>query len=386
MTVPRIIVLFGNVPLYGNERINIETLDQLQQRGAQVLFLIRKDWTDQAIQPELRRRGLAFQCVPYFDTVRRGVGWRTWWLNFKGIFGGSWALLREIRRFRATHLHVGSSSWVLNFLPALLLTRLPLVFRAGDLPALHHPIWRWIWRYARARASTFVCDSVFVREQLVRLGAPTERCEVIYAPAPERTAVKQAEVSDPKAECGLSKPPTFLYVGQISAEKGVDKLVEAALPFAQQGLARFIIAGDYSWRNPMGEALAARVAELGLQQTIRFTGYVEDIEPLYAAAQVHLAPSVWEEPYGLTVIEAKMRGLPSIVFPSGGLKELVVHGVEGWICPERSVDALRAAINHYLLTPGEIASHGAAARASLAKRLCVQDYGKRWEAVYADTC
>lgn len=286
MGVPRILVLFGNVPLYGNERINIETLDQLQQRGAAVLFLIRKEWTEQAIQPELRRRGLAFRCVPYYDAVRRGVGWYTWWRNLRGILGGSLALLREARRFRASHLHVGTTSWVLNFLPALMLSPLPLVFRAGDVPALHHPLWRWVWRYTRRRAAAFVCDSEFVRGRLIGLGAPPERCSVIYAPAPTRAKITDGgavngEAAGVEAASGATwapgQPPTFLYVGQISAEKGVDLLVEAAIPLAQRRACRFVIAGDYTWRNPLGEALVARISELGLEQWISFTGFVDDI-------------------------------------------------------------------------------------------------------------
>ena len=114
---PRILVLFGNVPLLGNERANIETIDQLRQKGADVRFLIRKEWTSESIQAELMRRGLAFEFVPYFDAIRYSAGVGSWIKNVHGILGGSAALLRQIWSFKATHLHVGSTAWVLNFLP-----------------------------------------------------------------------------------------------------------------------------------------------------------------------------------------------------------------------------------------------------------------------------
>ena len=60
------------------------------------------------------------------------------------------------------------------------------MFRAGELPPRHHALWRWIWRYTCRRAAVFVCDSQFLKDQIVALGAPPERCEVIYAPAPSR--------------------------------------------------------------------------------------------------------------------------------------------------------------------------------------------------------
>ena len=62
----------------GNERANIETIDQLRQKGADVLFLIRKEWTSETIQAELKRRKLALEFVPYFDTMRYGSGFEVW--------------------------------------------------------------------------------------------------------------------------------------------------------------------------------------------------------------------------------------------------------------------------------------------------------------------
>lgn len=377
---PRILVLFGNVPLYGNERANIETLDQLQQRGADVLFLIRREWTDQAIRPELERRGLRFLPVPYYDTVRHGVGLRVWWRNLLGILGGSWALLSHIRRFQATHLHVGLTNWVLNFLPALMLTRLPLVFRASDIPQQHHLLWRWVWRYTRRRAAAFVCDSNFIRDQLIALGAPAERCHVIYSPSPSRPS----ELALPRRPQGSRVDFTVLYVGQISAHKGVDILVEVALRLVKEFPVRFIIAGDYSWRNPLGEGLVRKVAELDLKDRVVFTGMVADIEPLYAEAHIHVAPSVWQEPYGITVVEAKSRGVPSIVFPSGGLKELVVHGVDGWVCDAPTAESLETALRHYIETPACLEAQSRAAKASLSKRLRLEEYGDRWLSAYQE--
>ena len=111
---------------------------------------------------------------------------------------------------------------------------------------------------------------------------------------------------------------TVFYIGQISANKGVDLLVDVALRLVVEYPVRFLIAGDYSWKNPMAQALIQKVGDLGLQDRIVFTGFVDDIDPLYAQSHVHVAPSVLEEAYGLTVVEAKKHSLPSIVFPSGG--------------------------------------------------------------------
>jgi glycosyltransferase involved in cell wall biosynthesis len=371
------LVLFGNVPLLGNERANIETLDQLQQQGAQVKFLIRREWTYDTIQKELNRRHLAFEFVPFFDTIMYGHGVRVWLKNVLGIVGGSWALFRQILSFRPTHLHVGSTAWVLNFCPIVLFSRIPLVFRAGELPATHHPLWKWIWRLTCSRSSVFVCDSQYLKREIVRLGAPESRCEVVYAPAPRQREAKRA--ASPRS---LESPLVILYVGQISAQKGVHLLVQAAERLIQEYPVRFIIAGDFSWRNPFGQELSSRVHESGLDKRVSFLGFVEDIEPLYQKAHLHVAPSVSHESYGLTVVEAKAHAIPSIVFPTGGLVELVEHQRDGWVCEASTAKCLENAIVRYLREPSLLQVEGEAAFASLTERLQVDEYGRRWARIY----
>jgi glycosyltransferase involved in cell wall biosynthesis len=377
---PRILVLFGNVPLYGQERGNIEALDALRQTGCDALFLIREEWTRDTIQAELKRRGLPFVFVPYFDSVRHGVSLRVWWNNLKGIAAGSWQLLRQIRSFRATHIHAGSTANVLNFLPALLLTGLPLVFRAGDVPPQHHWLWRMVWRFTSRRAAHFVCDSRFIRDKLAAQGIEQDRTTVVYAPAPRRAASRVSPFPDEKAS--QTKMFTLLYVGQISQDKGVHLLIEAALALCRKRQdIRFVLAGDYAWNNPFGLALVERVNQAGLQNRIIFTGFVEDIDALYRQSNLQVSPSLCEEAYGLTVVEAKERGVPSIVFASGGLGELVRHGVDGCVCADKTADALTMAISDYVEHPDLAVSQGTAARESLAG-LGIEHFADNWKVVY----
>jgi glycosyltransferase involved in cell wall biosynthesis len=84
----------------------------------------------------------------------------------------------------------------------------------------------------------------------------------------------------------------------------------------------------------------------------------------------------------LTVVEAKAHGIPSIVFPSGGLVELVEHGRDGWVCDFPTAASLESALRHYVVHPANLAEQGKAALHSLSERLRVQDYGRRWAEIY----
>lgn len=368
-------MLFGNVPMLGQERANIATLAALRDTGAEVLVLIRGEWTQDTVQPALRQWGLEFVVVPYFDALRHGLPLAVWWRNIRAIVGGSRRLLGFIRSFGATHLHAGSIGNLVNFLPALLVTSLPLVFRAGDIPPQHHWLWRMVWRYARHRVRHFVCDSQFIERSLIALGADPRNLSVIYAPPPARKPGSAAIVA-------RTRMMTFLYLGQVSPAKGVDLLVRAVAKLCAEGHeVRLLIAGDYTWNNPLGDRLRNEVRAAGLEERICFLGFVEDIESLFAAADVHVFPSIGPEAYGLTVIEAMQRGVPSIVFPAGGVVELVQDGVTGWVCKAPDFASLLDGLRYYLLNPDIVRRQGLAAMESL-NRFKFERYGERWRGVY----
>lgn len=377
---PRILVLFGNIPLHGQERGNIEALDALRSTGCEVLFLIRREWTKDTIQVELNRRGLRWVAVPYFAAVRKGLGLGTWARNLCGILGGSWQLLRLIRSFRATHIHTGSQAHVLNFLPALALTRLPVIYRCGDVPMEHHALWRWVWAYTRTRTHHFVAISQFIRSELEARGVQKSRITVIYNAPPTRTSGEPVKLPV-SSDGGMM----FLYVGQLTAEKGLAELIEAAIGHCRRHpSSRFLLAGDYSWNNPFATGLMRRVEQERLSDRIVFLGFVSAVYDLFRHAQVHVCPSLWKEPLGNVVVEAKHTGVPSVVFPSGGLPELIEDGVDGWICAEKTAAALVDAFAAYEADPGLALRQGEAARRSLA-RLGMDTFAERWRAVYEGT-
>ena len=63
---------------------------------------------------------------------------------------------------------------------------------------------------------------------------------------------------------------------------------------------------------------------------------------------------------------------------------MIQHGVDGFVCRDKSIEALIEAINSYFDDPSATVRHGAAAVASL-DRLGVPEFGRRWLAVYERT-
>jgi glycosyltransferase involved in cell wall biosynthesis len=188
-------------------------------------------------------------------------------------------------------------------------------------------------------------------------------------PGRERiNARHRSELEDLKKRLGLANQPIVLFVGRISAEKGLHYLLEA-LPAIRARVpdVRVVLAGGpYSllsplptrrrpelqgrrdWRARYGASLA-RLAE-PFEDTVVFAGAVRPHEiPLaYALADVYVQPSVIEA-YGLPVIEAMASGLPVVATTAGGMPEQVADGETGLLVPPGDPRSLAEAISRVLL-------------------------------------
>jgi len=380
----RIVALFGSRVFFGQERANLETLTCLRERGCEVLCVIRdEEWPELlAIRKDLGCRGIAWAPVPYIDYPRKGWMLHAVRRNPGAFIRSNRALARIITDFKATHIHAFNPFLVANFIWALKRTDLPLVYRCGDRLALHNVFFRAVWAFTRKRAAYFVADSAFVEKELQGRGVEAGRISVIYAPAPRREASAPTQLPLAAMAEGAFR---FVFVGQITPNKGVEVLITAFREIAlRHGNARLLIAGRISsWEgDAWARALRDQVsADASVGARVHFLGFVENVADLLRSCHVHVAPTLTDEPYGLVVPEAKQEGIPSVIFPSGGMRELVRHEFDGLVVAQRDAQGLTAALERYVTEPALASCHGKAARASL-DQLGVQHFAERWHAVY----
>jgi glycosyltransferase involved in cell wall biosynthesis len=381
---PRILALFGARVIFGAERENIESLAALRKQGCEILCLVRHEAWNHAIPKALTARGLACAPIPYIDGWL--PGWRLWITlrNPVAFVVGNLRFLKIVRDFRPTHIHAFNSLHILSFLAGLMVVRAPMVYRAGELPVSHRRIWRLLWRFVIWRTQRFVAVSRFIARELVLAGADASRVEVIYGALPRRFSeedVNAMPAADPKVR-------DIIFVGQVSKAKGPHLLIQAFRTLAevyQQG--RLLIVGRISqwkgddWALDLCDGVARDPV---LNSRVVFLGFVENVPAVLQGRTVHVAPSLVEEGLGLVVMEAKAAGLPSIVFPSGGLPEMIEHGVDGFVCRDKSVEGLAEALNLYLTDPSLTLRQSAAAKRSLL-RLGSEKFADNWLAVYTRT-
>ena len=380
----RILVILGNVAWMGQERANVFVLDLLQQTGrAECLLAVNDRGVQWHVQPHLEAAGLAYRKMRFCWNLRKSLNPRLWWLYLSDIIKGNLQFYRIWQAYRPDYIHCGNAFQAMTLLPVLSLVNTPLVFRLGDQPVHRHAVERWLWLRLVARVDRFVCNSRFVLISLNAIKDVSGKARVIYNYPPER---RPSRVSDPRLPRSLPDVFTVLYLGQIAVIKGVDLLMETALDFvARHPRSRFVIAGptEPPQHQPLAHLLIKKIHQLGLSERIIFTGSVEDVGALFALSHVHVCPSVCEEAAANVVFEAKLARRPSIVFPSGGLPELVAHGIEGYVCSGKTSSDILAALEYYHGLPDWGQSQGQSAYASL-ERLGItrENFLKEWLAVY----
>jgi len=111
----------------------------------------------------------------------------------------------------------------------------------------------------------------------------------------------------------------IIYVGTLQPRKNLIRLIEAFGLLKDTGL-KLVIAGKKGW---MYDEIFRKVKELGLEQEVIFTGYVDDkdLPYLMAGAKLFVLPSLYEG-FGIPVIEAKAVGVVTVISKNSSLVEI----------------------------------------------------------------
>lgn len=223
--------------------------------------------------------------------------------------------------------------------------------------------------YEQVRA--YIAPSVCMKEQVAAWRPDIKNIEVI----PHGTVIR------PLGEERLNKTEEryFLYVGRLSSEKGVEVLMKAFAQAPDQG-AKLKIVGDGPERARL-EKLALTLGIHGRTEFLGFRGGVE-LQTLIEESVSVVAPSVWREVFGLTVIEAMERGRLVIASRIGGMQEIIVDRETGLLFDPGDDKALAENMRWVLEHPSLAQDIGKRARALVRERYEWENHVSRIETLY----
>ncbi len=167
--------------------------------------------------------------------------------------------------------------------------------------------------------SSFIAESIkpFVPENV----------EVKVVPMPV-----EDEIFDPSLRAKVNPEYDVVYVGRITRQKNVDGLIKAVdLLRKDYGYpARLLIVGD----GPHRPRLMELVDQLGLRSLVDFRGRVRPSDvPFEMARGRVIALLSYREGFGLSVLEGMKMGLPQVGSDDGGIRDIVLDGVTGFLVP-----------------------------------------------------
>jgi L-malate glycosyltransferase len=186
----------------------------------------------------------------------------------------------------------------------------------------------------------FVAVSKAVKASLVNAGVSSGQVEVVYNGADVTRYHPGIPPADPFE--GRSDAVNLGLFGRIEERKRHIDAVEALFLIRRvRSNVRLVVVGD-PWKESGRAAdrrLKERIAELGLQDQVLFTGYRTDVPALMSGVDVVLVPST-DEPFARVILEAFSMEKPVVGTLSGGTPEMIEDGVSGLLAPAQDPAAL----------------------------------------------
>jgi len=377
----RILVIMPSIPVQGMERANLQIMKMMHEKGADILFVTEGNHGGR-LRKEIDSIGCKWENGLHFNSFDERLH-----LTFnifemakviRSLIKTSLKIKKICKNFKPTHIHITNLHYFIYSFPTLLIFNGKIIFCLPNPPDTNINGWKKviniiIWKYfVKSVCDIIVCNSNYTKSQVDEIGVKNIRTKVIYNCLPER-------INHKKNDFPIIDKNRFniVYLGRIKPEKGVNELFQTAKKIIEEyDDVDFYFAGENSWQNPFAERLIQEAIQKKLESRIRFLGEIEDVYGLISNCHIHVLPS-YSEGFGITVIEAKSQSVPSVVFPSGALNEIVNHMVDGYICNEKSTDELYKGICYFLNNPSVLKQAGLAAKKSL-DRFASKAIAKQW--------
>jgi glycogen synthase len=320
----RILVITNLYPpqiLGGYERSIADFARLLQQRGHQLLVLTSDTQAFSSSHPSPYPEPPVERCLLLCGQwhPERGPEWFSEQQIADIKRQNSQTLTQHLQVFQPDVCLVGNATFLpVELLEQVLATPIAIAHyvmnaHPGYLPSQtpQSPLYRYL-----------TCSN-WVKQSLQRQGYPTATAQTVY-PGAAIEAFYQAEL--PPRDC-----LHIAYASLVMPYKGADILVEALCLLQAVGIEFTATIAGGTLQTDFVQALQQHAEAEGL--CVEFAGVLsrQELSELYQRCNVLVFPSRFEEPFGISQVEAMAAGLTLITSGTGGSREIVEHGQDGLI-------------------------------------------------------
>lgn len=340
----RVLAIVPGAFCFGLQNMELALFSRLRQR-MQCHFLNTR-WTDGEFDRRLDELGIPHSSA-WLGMFSRRLDWRNLRMTAECLWRlpGAWRdFIRLYRSFRPDLIYVANHHEIILLLPLLFWLRRSVVCHMHDPPPAigFQKLSAWFWRKSVAR---FIFISHSARERMAAIAPLDSADPVIHNGVPIAPVAWPRQRTDRfRRQFGWpGNAVVFGIAGQINAYKGHEDLIEAlTIARASDPAVKLVIGGrgDDYYVARLHQLIAAR----NLGDTVAFCGWLPDIGEFYAAVDVIILASRYEEGFGLVIAEAGERGLPAIATRSGGATEVVIGGEMGFVVDKQAPRQLAEAM------------------------------------------
>lgn len=207
-----------------------------------------------------------------------------------------------------------------------------------------------ITKYAMEKSCAVTAVSHWLAEETTRefnLEQPVRTIHNFIDPA------KFSGVPVPRQCFGEGSEKIIMHISNFRPVKRVTDVVRAFKKVLEHVEARLIMVGE----GPEKMASLRVAKQLGIEECVRYVGNQEEIETLLPCADLVFQPSEHES-FGLVALEAMACRVPVLATDSGGVREVVVHGENGYLTEVGDIEAMARYAVDILTHPTKAAEMG----------------------------
>lgn len=324
---------------------------------------------------------VAFTGHPEWKNCRlyKNISNREIWQIYKSFLNHT---VDAVEDFKPNIIHVHHAfpfSWAARFIKSTYQIPYVISIHGSELPtAQKDKRYIALTMDALRKARRIIPNSYYTRDWMLKVFGDEYRKQIRVIPGGvDINRFKKTNTSEIDKMFNIKGEKIVVFAGKLTVYKGVKYLVKAAKKIK----GKILIVGD----GPERKNLEQIIKEEKISN-VKFLGhlgnYTDFLVKFYSRADVFVAPSIWDEPLGLVILEAMACETPVVVTRKGGIPLAVKDGLNGLFIRPRNSNDIAEKVNRLLTDENLRNKMAKKARQIVEQKFSWEIIGKRFENIY----